>query len=184
MLYADDTVILAENPQELQLAINAMSDYCNLWGLKVNTAKTKVVIFWKNKRGLHNVPNFLFEGSILQIVDHFSYLGVQFSYNGKFAATKSYLVDQARRAMFSVINKSRKLHLPIDIQIHLFDTMVAPILMYGAEVWGVENVEVIDKFQLKYLKMILNLKQSTPNCMLYGDLGVLPLSVTSVKLLE
>ena len=76
LLYADDTVILAENPQELQLAINAMSDYCNLWGLKVNTAKTKVVIFWKNKRGLRNDPNFLFEGSILQIVDHFSYLGV------------------------------------------------------------------------------------------------------------
>ena len=26
--------------------------------------------------------------------------------------------------------------------------------------------------------MILNLKQSTPNCMLHGELGVLPLSVT------
>lgn len=55
--------------------------------------------------------------------------------------------------------------------------MIAPILLYGCEVWGIENVEMIDKFQLKFLKLILRLKQSTPNCMIYGDLGILPLSV-------
>ena len=180
LLYADDTVILSESSQQLQLALNAMSDYCKLWNLEVNTNKTKVIIFWKTKRGLRNMPNFHYEGTVLEIVEHFSYLGVQFSFNGKFSRTKTFLIDQARKAMFSVIRKSRILNLPIDMQLHLFDTMIAPILLYGCEVWGVEDVSVVDKFQLKYLKIILQLKQSTPNVMIYGELGITPLS-TQIK---
>ena len=44
------------------------------------------------------------------------------------------LVDQARKAMFSVLQKARKLYLPVEMQLNLFDTMVAPILLYGSEV--------------------------------------------------
>jgi hypothetical protein len=58
--------------------------------------------------------------------------------------------------------------------------MIAPILLYGCEVWGVEDVSVVDKFQLKYLKIILQLKQSTPNVMIYEELGITPLS-TQIK---
>ena len=34
LLYADDTIVLAESPDELQIALNALSDYCNKWKLK------------------------------------------------------------------------------------------------------------------------------------------------------
>jgi hypothetical protein len=40
------------------------------------------------------------------------------------------------------LKKSRKLNLPIDLQIELFDTMVAPVLLYGCEVWGSENNDI------------------------------------------
>ena len=104
------------------------------------------------------------------MVDDFSYLGVKFNYNGKFNKTKKYLCDQARKAMFSVLKKARKLCLSLDFQLHLFDSMVSPILLYGSEVWGCENVNIINQFQLKYCKMVLKLKTSTPNIMIYGDL--------------
>ena len=58
LLYADDTVILAENEKDLQSALNAMSDYCKLWGLTVNAAKTKVVIFWKKQKSSKHCPKF------------------------------------------------------------------------------------------------------------------------------
>ena len=58
LLYADDTIVLAENAEELQLALNALFDYCQLWHLTVNTAKTKIVIFSRGKvRKL--LPSFL-----------------------------------------------------------------------------------------------------------------------------
>ena len=87
LLYADDTVILAENAEELQSALNAMSEYCQTWGLQVKTDKTKIIVFWKNKRGLRNLPNFHFDGNNIEFVESFSYLGVKFSYNGKFNDT-------------------------------------------------------------------------------------------------
>ena len=38
LLYADDTVILAESAVELQSAFNAMFLYCKSWDLEVNPA--------------------------------------------------------------------------------------------------------------------------------------------------
>ncbi len=78
LLYADDTVILAESSQQLQLALNAMSDYCKLWNLQVNTNKTKVIIFWKTKRGLRNMHTFILRELSLKLLNVFSYLGVHF----------------------------------------------------------------------------------------------------------
>ena len=47
--------------------------------------------------------------------------------------------------MYSVLRKSRSLHLPIDLQIKLFDSLVLPILLYGSEIWGYENHENFEK---------------------------------------
>jgi hypothetical protein len=64
--------------------------------VQVNPNKIKIVVFCKSKRGLCNTPAFSFEGNLLlEIVDDFSYLGVKFSYNGKFAKTKNHLLEQA-----------------------------------------------------------------------------------------
>ena len=173
LLYADDTVVFAESAADLQLALNSMHDYCNIWKLEVNIAKTKVVVFSKGK--IRNIPAFTYGGLDLDVVDDFSYLGVKFNYNGKFNKTKKYLCDQARKAMFSVFKKARKLCLSLDLQLHLFDSMISPILLYGSEVWGCENVDIINQFQLKYCKMLLKLKKSTPNIMIYGELGRMPM---------
>jgi hypothetical protein len=47
LLYADDTIVLAESSQDLQKALNAVDKYWQDWKLTVNTTKTKVVIFSK-----------------------------------------------------------------------------------------------------------------------------------------
>ena len=98
-----------------------------------------------------------------------------FNYNGKFGKTKKHLVDQARKAMFSLVRKARKLILPFDIQLHMFDSMITPILLYDTEVWGCENVDIIDQFYLKFCKSLLDVKQTTPSVMIYGELGTTPL---------
>ena len=46
LMYADDTVILAESEYELQNAINHLSNYCYKWNLEVNVEKTKIMIFF------------------------------------------------------------------------------------------------------------------------------------------
>ena len=41
LMYADDTVLLAETPQDLQTLLNSLYTYCDEWKLTVNTAKNK-----------------------------------------------------------------------------------------------------------------------------------------------
>ena len=55
LLYADDTLVLAESPNELQNALNEVHSYCQKWGLRISNDKTKgksktrIVIFSKGK---------------------------------------------------------------------------------------------------------------------------------------
>ena len=53
--------------------------------------------------------------------------------------------------------------------------MVKPILLYGSEVWGFGNLDVLERSVLKILKLILHMKSSTPNFILYGETGVCPI---------
>ena len=47
LLYADDTVLFSETPNDFQEALNCFKDYCDNWKLKINVEKTKVMIFSK-----------------------------------------------------------------------------------------------------------------------------------------
>ena len=73
--------------------------------------------------------------------------------------------------MFSLITKSRRLDVPIDITLDLFDKLVLPILMYGSEVWGHSNLKPIEILLMNFMRRLLKLGESTSNCMLYGETG-------------
>ena len=82
---------------------------------------------------------FIYNGQDLDIEDGFVYLGAFFSSNGRFINNNRRLAEQARKAMFSVLRKSRKLQLPVDLQIQLFDSMVVPILLLATPDGPIKN---------------------------------------------
>ena len=55
--------------------------------------------------------------------------------------------------------------------------MIKPILLYGCEIWGFGNSDVLEKVHLKFCKMILNVKTSTPNNMIHGELSRYPVEI-------
>jgi len=57
----------------------------------------------------------------------------------------------------------------------LFDKV--PVLLYSCEVWSYENVDAIERVHLRFLKIILNMKTSAPNFMVYGECGRFPLAI-------
>ena len=91
-------------------------------------------------------------------------------------------MDQARKNQFPLLINSRKRCLPIDIQCDMFEKVVSPILLYGSEVWGFSFTEMLEIFHRNFpKKKLLHLRPSTPNCMVYGELCVLPLQVAVDK---
>ena len=114
----------------------------------------------------------------LENVNSYKYLGLVFTSNGRFKESIKYLCNQAQKAMFSVIKKARSLQLPLDVQLHLFHSTVMPIALYGCEVWGYEDCGMVERLHLKFCKYILRVKSSTPNFMVYGELGEFPTSIS------
>ena len=124
------------------------------------------MIFSKRK-----IRIFKLQGNDIEIVDFYIYLGVVFLYNGSFGKAKEKLVNQARSSLFAVYKRIRNQSIPIDLQLKLFHSIVEPILLYGSEVWGFETTREIERIHLQFCKRILSMRKSTPNFMVYGELG-------------
>ena len=75
LLYADDIVLFGKNPEDLQISLNILEDYCKRWKLKVNIDKTKIVVFRKGGRISNNV-RFIYDNAEIEIVNRFCYLGL------------------------------------------------------------------------------------------------------------
>ena len=105
LLSADDTIIMAESPTELQDALNSLHEYCQLWSLTVNITKSKIAIFSKGKVRKH--AKF--------------YLNQNESY---------WYINQARKPMFVVLERSRILKLPFDIVCELYEKCVVHVSLY------------------------------------------------------
>ena len=59
--------------------------------------------------------------------------------------------------MFSLIEKANKLSLPLYILCELFDQLFVPILLYGSEILGFQNIDLIESLHKKILKNIFKL---------------------------
>lgn len=57
------------------------------------------------------------------------------SFHRNFASMKKHVIEQTRKALFSLYRKIRNLNLSI---LHLYDHTILPILTYVCEVWGSE----------------------------------------------
>ena len=79
LMYADDAVLFSKTKQGIQYMLDKLSLYCKTWNLKVNTNKTKVMIF---ERGRKAYAYFYFDGKKLDLVESFKYLGLTLYKNG------------------------------------------------------------------------------------------------------
>jgi hypothetical protein len=56
------------------------------------------------------------------------------------------------------------------------DKIIIPMLTYGSEIWGYENIDILEKVHVKFCKLLLNLKTST-TIYIYGEIGRYPLNI-------
>ena len=57
---------------------------------------------------------------------------------------------------------------------------IRPTLSYVCEVWGFRKNNEIERIHLKFCKIVLNVKSSTSNAGVYGDIGEVPILYQSL----
>ena len=92
VLYADDAVVFAKSKGTLQLILNDIELYSVIWGLKVNTKKTKAMLF---ERDRHTSCDMFLNNVKIEVFDSFKYLGVYILKNGNLFWTQKRLAQHA-----------------------------------------------------------------------------------------
>ena len=96
-MYADDVVLVSDNATGLKKHLSTLLEFCQKWKLEVNTEKTKICIFGKNKCS----DIFKLNNHTLEKVQSYKYLGMWLLRMDSFMWPKSILLIRLK-AMFSL----------------------------------------------------------------------------------
>ena len=171
LMYIDDICIFSDNPKDLQKKLNILNNYCSDWGLKVNTDKTKIIVFRNGGIIKHN-EYWFYKDAKLENVTYYSYLGMLISSRlcwSKCVENLSFKAHQIISQLRYLCNRydlfSRELLFKI------FDAKIKPIILYGSEIWGVKRYDYVENVHVKFCKLVLNLGKTTTNVVALSECG-------------
>ena len=195
LMYADDLVLISQSDAGLQTSLNRLQEYCSQWHLKINVSKTKVIVF--NKAG-HMLSKYRFciNDNEVEIARSYKYLGVTFNAAGGASFTAKCLRDKALKAIFKLNKAFNGKPANVKIGLHLFDTLIKPILLYNSEVWGANIFDFhkllvvstsktslyldncIERMHLSWLKGLLGVNKYATSIAVLAEVGRFPLALT------
>jgi len=175
LLFADDVALLSYTPVGLQHQLNLLGKNADCFEMSVNLDKSSIVVF-RNGGYLAKCEKWYYKGSRLEVVNAYKYLGVWLSTRLSFSTTINH---QSTKAKAGVVQLFKTLWSLGDVNpstfFKLFDSQIKPIVLYGAEIWGIADNINIEKAHVFALKKLLNVSNKTPNDMVYGETGRRPL---------
>ena len=195
LLWADDLVLLALNPESLHKMLSVLYAYCQEWGLVVNISKTAIMVFNRSGRILKESKTFAFGLTPLDSVREYTYLGMTFTLTGSLKVAQSKLRQKGLRSYFSLKSMLDLRHIRKEIIFKLFDALIVPVVSYGCQIWlpqtyfmgafssgNFPNLKQIrqdplERIHLSFLKWTLNVNKQTSNAAIWGDTGRYPLAI-------
>ena len=129
--------ILSHNHQQMQDKTTKLIDISAKVGLSIHKQKTKIV-----KVNTASTKPVLLEGSLLDKVESFTYLGSIINMQGGTDEDAKTRIGKVRTAFLELqtIWKSRELSQRTKIRI--FNSIVKSVLLYGAETWRITKATV------------------------------------------
>ena len=177
--YADDLVLLANSPEDLQSAIDSLSSYCDRNNLSINISKTKCMIFYK---GRCPQCSFSLNGQTLDKVNRFEYLGFLFTTQLSFSQHISHLTTKAKARCSFLFSTLPIKQLPIHLVKRIFACYIFPIFSYGSPLWlascSNNALQSVDAVYSSYLKRYLGVPRHCNNAVTHFLCNSLPLTDT------
>jgi Reverse transcriptase (RNA-dependent DNA polymerase) len=174
-VFADDVVVMAGNEKDLQHNLETWNRTFESYDMKINKAKTKVMGL--NYDGEINIS---LEGTHLEQVNHFEYLGVEIENAGKQEAEINKRIEKAMKTYYA-INQTiiSKKEVSRNTKLNVYKSIFKPILTYGCESW-VLTPQQRSKLQAAEMKFLRRIKGVTRrdrirNTQIREELNIQPL---------
>ena len=115
----------------------------------------------------------------------YKYLGLLVTPSMNLNTILSDLKDRALRAIAAMKTKLGSLfRRSVTVSLHLFDSLIKPILLYGSDFWGcltLPKINPIENVQIRFCKELLGVQKQTHNAGVLLEMGRIPLSIFGKK---
>lgn len=175
--FADDTVIMARHMNaalasyDLQEHLNEIQKWLKTWRIKANESKSVHTTFTMRKG---NCPPVTLNSKELPQSEVVKYLGLhldrRLTYKNHIWAKRKQLGLKYREMLWLLGYKSK---LKLENKLLLYKAIIKPIWTYGIQLWGTasnSNLAIIQRFQSKTLRTIVNAPWYIPNDVIHKDL--------------
>ena len=171
LLYADDVLLIADNPNDLQKMLDTVEKWCKQWRLAINEDKSNIVHYRPTNTDLCS-RQFKIGDIPLSYKTFYKYLGVKLTEHLDFSAAEEFLADSSGRALGSIIGKFKALgNVGYNTFSKLFDAGVVPVMDYAAGVWGLRETKHGDKVRNRAARYFLGVHRFAALSAMDGDIG-------------
>ena len=173
LLLMDDTVILATNREMCEAKLKIVIQYCQEFGMSMNTKKTKFFVINGNER---DKAPFEIDGIKIDYICKYLYLGAWFTDSGKISDVialheKS---NQATINKFSIFCAANK-QMPFKYKKLVFEAAVTASLLYSAESWFTDSIKPIEQQYNQLVRCLLGVRRNTSIDLCLIESGITPI---------
>lgn len=177
--FADDTAILTGHTdpvtasKQLQGALNSTEKWLKKWRIKANETKSIHVTFTTRTE---TCPPVSLNNSQIPQSDSVKYLGMhldrRLTWRKHIFSKRKQLGHQLSKLYWLT---GRRSQLKPENKLLIYKSILKPVWTYGIQLWGTassSNVEILQRFQSKVLRMIIDAPWFVTNEIIHKDLGV------------
>ncbi|CAG9317133.1 unnamed protein product [Blepharisma stoltei] len=179
LLYADDIVLIAENPHMLRELVRATESWAEDYKIEINQEKSEIMTFGKSCEGI----NIRINGNLIKEVKAYKYLGYALGKRVKNTYHLDERVSKMRTAMCLTLGRLKSLkNLQMQKKLTILRACINSVGLYGLEVTGstlgaervLEQLEVI---QRRWIRWLMSAPQGVANETLYMDSGIMSMEM-------
>lgn len=185
--YADDALLLATLPTDLQTMLDVVSRFAHTWRYSFNTAKSCILVFGESSRSrsmARQSRSWLLSGAPISEADSVKHLGITMSVSGSSLLHTSRAISQARSSFFALQAMGSRFGCVHPLTaLKLVKALPLSLLQFGLEVIHPTNSELtmMERGQRTMLRAILGLPVRAPALGIHSLLGTLPVQLLVQK---
>ena len=139
--------MISQTKEGLTKMLEKLSEFASQNGLKINSDKTKCMIF--NKNGRHIQCNIKCGDMIIHSTREYKYLGFLVTPSGE---VNTGIRDLKSRALYALTQLRKKMGVHfrenVKMSVYLFDSLIKPIILYCSDFWGILRMSKKDPSDL------------------------------------
>ena len=165
LMYADDVILMASSPRELEAMNAVVTDYARRNRFEYNGKKSGVMAFNATPKTMDAVKNTRWElsGKVVKVVDKYTYLGTITTSNAEdWRPHVQSVIAEAKRRSGELLYLCRfDKGMRPRTAVTLWQSLVRPVLEYASEVWFGQIprylVQKAESVQMKFLRVAVGL---------------------------